>query len=134
MNHNIKLLAILAFAALLPSCKTDDTAVCPSGSGGNLTIAAFPKYAGRSVMAYAAWVKYNTREQPGNASENYDLIVPANAGEDHVHIKNLKCGDYYIYMNAYDSATGKPVQGGAGYTLIEYPTPTEVDVDIPVAQ
>ena len=133
MSPYIKLTAMLAIRALLPSCKPDDdNVVCVAGQGGNITLAVFPKHHSKAVRPYSVWLQYKTKNAPANASD-YDLVVPADTTEDHIHLANMKCGDYYIYMNGYDTAIREAVKGGIPYTVPGTGT-TEIAIDVPVTE
>ena len=99
-------------------------------------VAVFPKVEGRAVYNLedyrdTAYVKFNTHASPGINASNFDLVVAGNAGEDHVHILNLKCGDYYIYMTGLDTILKKRVSGGIAITLTQN-YGTEVDYEVPL--
>lgn len=119
---------------LLAMCRKQDT--CIAGTGGPVMVAVFPKVEGRAVYNLedyrdTAYVKFNTHASPGINASNFDLVVAGNAGEDHVHILNLKCGDYYIYMTGLDTILKKRVSGGIAITLTQN-YGTEVDYEVPL--
>ena len=98
------------------SCKNDDQTTCVGGSGGNLTIVAKIAHHGMvipndSLQPDTVWVKYNTQEW-SNAPSGYNLRVIGEAGEDHVHLPNLKCGKYYLYGSGFDTSIQQVVKGG----------------------
>jgi hypothetical protein len=132
MNHTFKLAIALAAISIAPACKDKDEA-CVAGTGGNIAIIAKPQHHGKVVRPYEAWVKYNTNDAPGSAASNYDQVVAADTSEDHVHIANMKCGDYYIYVHGFDSAAGQTVRGGIPYTVDEGAS-GEVEVVVPVSE
>lgn len=125
------LLAVIATATMFTSCKKDDK--CDAGTGGNVTIVAFPKHHGKEVRPYSAWVKFNTNDSPGNSASNYDLIIDADTTENHIEIENLKCGDYYIFMTGYDTSTVAIVVGGTPYTVAESAS-GEINLDVAVTE
>ena len=133
MNHYIKIAAVLAALAIVPSCKKDEEDKCAAGQGGNITLVVFPKHHNKPVRPYSVWVKYNTLNAPGSMASNYDLVVNADTTEDHIHLKNMKCGDYYIYMNGYDTGIREAVKGGIPYTVQATAT-GEIDIDVPVTE
>lgn len=133
MKYLITGLTLLAGLALLPACKKHDDG-CVAGQGGNLTIVAFPKHHGAAVVRpYSAWVKFNSKNLPDTVASAFDLIVNADTTEDHVHLKDLKCGDYYIYMKGIDTSRKLFVRGGIPYTVAEGAT-GEIDIDVPVSE
>ena len=109
-----------------------------AGTGGAVTIAAFAKHHtwyvyGKGIHRDTAFVKFNTRDFPGTNASAYDLVLEGDSGEDHVHIENLKCGDYYIYVRGFDDTINKPVTGGIPYSIPES-SPTAIDLDVPVSE
>jgi len=134
MSPYIKMAAILAALAIVPSCKkTEDDKKCVAGQGGNITLVVFPKHHSKPVRPYSVWVKYNTQNAPGATAAAYDLVVPADTTEDHIHLANMKCGDYYIYMNGYDTSIRETVKGGIPYTVPDTAA-GELAIDIPVTE
>ena len=114
--------------------KTDE---CTGGSGGNVTIAAFPQHHQVPIYSTAgyldtAYVKFNTQEFPGTNASDYDLVIAGEAGENHVHIEGLTCGDYYIYMTGFDTAINARVTGGIPYSFSQ--TSGEIDLNVPVTE
>ena len=51
------------------------------------------------------YVKFNTRESPGANLSNYDATFVGKAGEDHVNVTGLKCGDYYFFGAGWDTVS-----------------------------
>src|SRR5215467_5309109 len=101
MNYSSKyfLSFIILFLSIAYSCSKKSD--CTAGSGGAVTIAAFPQHHGKPIYNNAkagypdsAYVKFS----PGsnftatNNPADYDLIFTGDSGEDHVHLTNLKCG------------------------------------------
>ncbi|MFI5135527.1 MAG: hypothetical protein ACHQD9_06715 [Chitinophagales bacterium] len=118
------------------SCKKQNS--CIAGTGGPVMVAVFPKYDGRAVYNLqnyrdTAYVKFNTHNSPGTSTKDFDLVVSGNAGEDHVHLLNLKCGDYFIYMTGLDTTLNKRVSGGIPITLTQ-DYGIEVDYDVPLSE
>lgn len=78
-------------------------------------------------------VKFNTQNSPGINPTDYDLNIDADTTENHIEIENLKCGDYYIYMTAYDTAISEGVSGGIPTTIAEGAT-GEINLNVPVTE
>lgn len=136
MNNKktLQVIAGLIIAVSVISCERDKNQ-CIGGSGGNLTIAAFPQHHGKSISNKATYldtifVKYNTSDKPAN--NNYDTYFVGEAGEDHVHMKGLKCGNYYFFATGFDSTINQRVVGGIPYTTDK--TDGEIDLNIPVTE
>lgn len=122
-------------STFLISCKDENN--CKAGTGGNVTIAAFPKHHGVAIYNQGnyrdtAYLKFNTQDFPGSNPADYDMIVVGDSGEDHVHIEGLKCGDYYIWMTGLDTTINQRVTGGIPYSFSQ--ESGEIDLTIPVTE
>ena len=145
-------LAAIAATAIFSSCRKEKKEGCTdpisvnydanaesnngsceyAGTGGNVTIVAFPKHHGNDTRPYHAYVKFNTQNFPGSNPSSYDLDIVADTTENHIEIENLKRGKYYIYMTAYDTSIAAVVFGGIPITITA--TSGEVDMNIPVVE
>ena len=117
----------------------DDGSCQYAGTGGNTTIVAKPEHHGVPINSQpghvdSAFIKFNTQEFPGYSASNYDLVLPGEEGEDHVHVMNLKPGKYYIMMTGRDTSGGDSlrVTGGIPYILTQ--GSGEVVVKVPVTE
>ncbi len=126
----LSLTVIIALSILFSSCSKESK--CTGGSGGTLTIVAFPKHHGADTKPLWAYVKFNTKEFPGTNPSNYDLQVAGDTSENHIELENLKCGDYYIYEIAIDPAINDTVVGGVPFSTTE--TTGEVNVTVAVTE
>lgn len=135
MKKPILILA-LAIPMMFSSCKDkdddDDAPTCTAGLGGNLTIVAFPKHHGADTKPLWAYVKFNTKNFPGADPGLYDLVVAGDTSENHIELENLKCGDYYIYEIAFDTAIQDTVLGGIPYSTSQ--TTGEILLNVPVTE
>src|SRR5438105_7888683 len=104
---SISVLTILSMSIF--SCK--DKCKDVAGTGGSFTIVAFPKHhsvpiISESLPGYpdSAFVKFSPASDFVTTTNpaDYNLVLVADSGEDHVHIENLKCGSYYIFMTGWD--------------------------------
>jgi len=139
MKTNVNLLVtcmvLTSLSMLTYSCKDK----CDeAGTGGSFTIAAFPQHHTKPIVSQSnyvdsAFVKFNTSEFPGTSASDYDLVIAGEAGEEHVHIENLKCGDYFIYMTGFDTSINQRVTGGIPYSIAE-DAPSEIDLNVPVTE
>ncbi len=134
----LTLLSILLPLAFF-SCKPDkDDPELVSGTGGQLTLVAKPQHHGSAILNKAnypdsAFIKFNTQNFPGTDPAGYDLILAGEtAGEDHVHIENLKPGKMYIYMAGWDSTINARVTGGIPVNTTQ--TSGELVVVVPVTE
>lgn len=122
-------LLLIASACIFSSCKKDK---CEAGQGGQLIITAFPKHHGNATVPYWAYVKFNTQDLPGTSPSDFDLVIEGDTTEDHIELEDLKCGDYFIYMIAFDTAINDTVVGGIPYST-EQET-GEILLDVPVTE
>ena len=116
------------------SCKKDNK--CEAGSGGNLTVVAYLKHHGRIIPNDSArpdtvWVKYNVQDWAG-APSGADTRFIGEAGEDHVHLEGLKCGDYYFYASGWDTTGPYLVTGGQKFSTEQ--ESGEINFDIAVTE
>ena len=137
MNLSSKNFSILLVTFILFSFACNKKDDCVAGTGGAVTIAAFPQHHTKPIYSQAtyldsAFIKFNTQSFPGTSPSDYDLVIAGEEGEDHVHIQNLKCGDYYIYMTGWDTSINQRVTGGIPYSFSQ--TSGEIDLDVPVTE
>ncbi|MCY7410778.1 MAG: hypothetical protein LH473_10925 [Chitinophagales bacterium] len=109
-----------------------------AGTGGSITIVAFPMHHSTPIISSdtypdSVFVKFNTQDFPGTTASSYNMVLEGEAGEDHIHIENLKCGDYFIYMTGFDITINQRVTGGIPYHVDEN-APSEIDLNIPVTE
>jgi len=130
----MKYLPLLFFALLLANCRPSENS-CVAGTGGHVNIVAYANHNGSGLLNYAlhpytAFIKFNTLASPGTDPSKYDTFFVGETGEDHIHCENLKCGSYYIYRIAFDSASNTRYTGGLGISFTE--TAGEIDTAITV--
>ncbi|MEO8146869.1 MAG: hypothetical protein ABI723_04480 [Bacteroidia bacterium] len=134
MNYSTVVLTTI-IALSFTSCKKKND--CKAGTGGNVTIVALPQHHGKTIYNQGnypdtAYVKFDTQDFPGADVSKYDAIFVGDSGEDHVHIENLKCGDYYIYCTGYDTSISQRVTGGIPYSFSQ--ESGEIDLAVPVTE
>jgi hypothetical protein len=130
----------LSVAFISISCKKKGSD-CNAGTGGNLTVVAFLKHHGM-VITNKAWhpdtvyVKFNAQNSPGTNPSSYDKFFVGEAGEDHIHLEGLQCGDYYFYGTGLDTTLdtiqNPHVSGGIPFSTEN--TSGEIDLNIPVSE
>jgi hypothetical protein len=119
-------LSVLIVAFFVVSCKKN-------GTGGDVTIVAFPEHHGQAIKGSTAYVKFKAKEAPSSPTTDYNLKIQGEEDENHVHIENLLRGDYYVYMVGFDSTIAQQVKGGTRVSIAKGKT-GEIDVHIPVTE
>jgi hypothetical protein len=134
--NKFALSAVLMLTATIISCdKKDDKATCVAGIGGNLTVVAFPQHHTKPILNKAdypdtVFVKFDTQDAPSN--NIYDTFYVGEAGEDHVHLTGLQCGNYYLFGAGYDTSIHQRVVGGIPFSTDQ--KDGELIVYIPVTE
>lgn len=117
------LLFLLAFSFFISSCTKE-------GLGGDNTVIAYPKHHNTPIKGATVYVKFDAIDFPGAASSNYDATFIGEPNEDHVHIEELKKGDYYFYAVGFDSTIMQTVVGGLHVDLKDKSGETTVDIAV----
>lgn len=76
------------------------------------------------------YVRFGSKDFPGSAPTDYDMTVVGDANEEHVHIKSLRKGYYYLYSVGYDSTISAVVTGGQSYKITSKSGDHDVDVAV----
>lgn len=125
----IKLVIFYTFLAVATiSCKKN-------GTGGENTIAAFPKHHGVSIPNATVYIKYGATELPGQNASDFDdakTAVVEGSTAAHAHFEGLLKGDYYIYSVGFDSAVNEVVSGGIAVKIKS--KSGEQDVEVPMTE
>lgn len=125
-NFIIIMLAALTFIGV-ESCKKNDT-------GGEVTLAALPKHHGTPIYGATLYVKFDATELPTDIITNYDIKIVGEPNESHVHVEGLRYGEYFLYMEGYDSTISAPVSGGTGVSIKWKEREEDIDVEVPVTE
>lgn len=107
-----------------PEAKKDDGSCAYAGTGGGVEVVVFPQYNNQAVISTAsypdtAYVKFNSVTFPGASPSAYDMVIPGNDGENHLHAFFLKKGKYFIFVTGWDVNTNKRVAGGLPLTVTQ---------------
>ena len=124
----VSLSAIVISILIFASCKKN-------GTGGDNSIAAFPKHHGTTIPNATVYIKYGASDLPGvNASDFDDSKIAVKEGTTaaHAHFEGLLKGDYYIYAVGFDSTVNETVTGGIAVKITS--KSGEKDVDVPVTE
>ena len=70
---------------------------------------------------------------PADPTSDYDLKL-VGIHENHVHIEELRYGNYYLFATGFDSSIMMPVSGGVPVKLKWGQRNEETEVDIAVTE
>jgi len=107
---------------------------CEAGAGGGYTFEIYPEHHGEAIPGSTCYLEFNTRSSPGSLAD-FDLKVETDAGSDFITIKNMGCGDYFIYCvgtDMEDSLTSETVTGGIPYSIP--PGDGKAKIKVPVTE
>lgn len=128
MNTILKKIAFTAcVATLLLSCKKNN-------EGGKAEIHARITHNFTPVNAATLYVKYGTQKCPSDIESNCDLKIMGEEMDNHVHVENMRYGEYYIYAVGFDSTISQIVKGGVAVKIKWSERKQTIDVDIPVVE
>ena len=122
-----KVSAVLIISFIVFSCKKN-------GSGGSAELTAYPQHHGKAIKGCTVYVKFGASDLPADPTNNYNLKIDGNSKEDHVHIKNLLYGKYYLYAVGYDSSIMAPVTGGIAAKIKYSQRKKETEINIAVTE
>ncbi|MBK8847389.1 MAG: hypothetical protein IPO27_12925 [Bacteroidetes bacterium] len=130
------IITAIVLTTIISSCKKDEDK-CTASKGGSLTIVAFPQHHSKPIFNKTnyldtIYVKFNSKESPGLSPANYDTYFVGEAGEDHVHMEGLKCGDYFFLGAGFDTTINARVVGGIPYSTDQ--KEGEININIPVTE
>lgn len=125
---NINFVAFAIIVLAFTSCKKN-------GTGGDNTIAAFPKHHNVTIPNATVYIKYGATELPGTSASDFDdskVAVKEGTSAAHAHFEGLLKGNYFIYAVGYDSTVKAPVSGGIAVKITT--KSGEQDVEVPVTE
>lgn len=117
------LFAAVVLSTVLFSCSRP-------GTGGDNILVVFPKHHGQSIKGATVYLRFGAKDFPGSAPTDYDMTVVGEANEEHVHVENLRKGEYYIYSIGYDSTISAVVTGGQAFKITSKSGEHDVDVAV----
>ena len=110
-NKLILATLITASVTLISSCKKND-------AGGNAEIHAKIFHGSTPMVGTTTlYVKFGAKTEPVEPTTNYDLKLNGEVDDNHVHVEDLRPGNYYLYAEAFDSTLMVPVKGGVATTI-----------------
>lgn len=111
IKKSIFTLFILAFALSFQACKENDV-------GGKATIHAMTFHGTTPMVGTATlYVKFDATSAPANPTTDFDLKLTGEPDDNHVHVEELRPGNYYLYAVAFDSTASVAVKGGVATTI-----------------
>jgi hypothetical protein len=123
-TKNIFVACLFLIAAY--SCKKNS-------QGGSATITANVSHHGTPINAPTVYVKFGAKEQPSDPTNNYDLKVEGKH-DNHIHVKEMRYGNYYLFATGFDSTIMKPVSGGTAVKIKWSERRKETQVSIEAAE
>lgn len=110
MKSLIKISILMFLFIGFTACKKNQT-------GGKASLEGVVAHHGKPIANAYVYVKFDTKEFPGEEYTKYDTYVQADA-DGYYKISFYK-GDYYIFARGYDLDIPAPyiVQGGLSVTL-----------------
>lgn len=109
------------------------------GTGGTTTVVCYLKHhimliANDSIQPNVVYVKFGAKDLPADPTNDYDIKFIGEPGEDHVHVEDLKPGQYYFYAVGFDAGISQVVKGGLSLKIKRGDKVNEIDFDIPVTE
>lgn len=109
------------------------------GLDGEAILVVRPQHHGSAISSTAAYrdsvfIKFGVKEIPADPIHDYDAVVVGEVGEDHVHIENVKWGEYSIYCTGWDTTSNERVVGGVILKIRRKDRKDEQEVIVPVSE
>ena len=109
------------------------------GLDGDAILVIKPAHHGVAIVSTAAYqdsvfIKFNVKDAPSDPTHDYDALVVGVVGEDHIHIENVKWGDYFIFCTGWDTTINQRVFGGVAVSVKRSERKDEIVVDVPVVE
>ena len=108
-----------------------------AGLAGDNIVVASPQHHGKAIYSLSTpnyrdtvYVKFNAVELPGTKPSNFDKVFIGEVGEEHVHIRGLQIGKYFLYGVGWDSTMSMRVSGGIAIELKELTAETEINIPV----
>lgn len=105
-------MGIIAVTALIltPSCKKNNT-------GGKAEVHVMVSNNGTPIYNSTLYVKFDAHHEPSDPTGDYNLKLQGSSSDNHVHVEDLRPGEYYLYAIGVNASTGKTVKGGTAVEI-----------------
>jgi hypothetical protein len=110
LKKNLLIHFILVVLIFSTSCKKNDT-------GGKAEIHALIFHGDTPIRSSTLYVKFNASQPVSDPEQTYDLKLQGEEDDNHVHVENMRPGDYYLYAVGFDSTAMKEVRGGIAASI-----------------
>lgn len=120
---------IIALTALTltPSCKKNDT-------GGKAEVHVKVSNNGGPIYNSTLYVKFDAHHEPSAPTSDYDLKLQGSSSDNHIHVEDLRPGEYYLYAVGINTSTGKTVKGGTAVEIKWKDRKKTIEADISAAE
>lgn len=130
----LRLVPLLAVAALIFSCNRDDDDPV-GGKGGNATLRVSPMHHTEYIDSSMVYIKYNATSMPSAFDDS--MMCVQSGGKPVATFGQLKKGNYYVYGVGFDEDQPLDpdhwynVKGGTPYVITVEETQ---DITVPVTE
>ncbi len=109
------------------------------GLDGDAILVIKPAHHGTPIVSTGAYrdsvfIKFNTQDMPSDPTHDYDALFVGEVGEDHIHIENVKWGEYYVFCTGWDTSINARVYGGVPVKIKRKDRKDEIVVNVPVVE
>lgn len=109
------------------------------GLDGDATLVVKPAHHGSPIVSSSTYrdsvfIKFGVDEIPSDPTHDYDAVRVGEVGEDHIHIENVKWGDYSVYCTGWDATISQRVSGGILVNVKRKERKDEIVVNVPVTE
>ena len=125
---NLKFIFILSIIFLcFSSCKKN-------GTGGDAELRIQVLHHNSAIKNAFAYIRFDAIEMPANPESNYDLKIQGNSSDEYIEVKDLRAGQYYVYVVGFDSTINQTVKGGIPVEIKWKERKNKLNVLVPVTE
>lgn len=104
-TKNLLTITLITLALSITSCKKNE-------DGGKAEIHALIFHGSTEIRNADLYVKFGATSAPSDPTTDYDMKLKGESGDNHVHVEELRRGDYYLYAVGKDTVANQVVKGG----------------------